>query len=216
MILMDENLDGRISRGEFARWYDDSQELHERVEQDWSAADKNKDGLLSQDEYLASEIAKHAEESKNKKAALREYVRMNRKNATAISKQDFLWYTSNDDFGSADLDHDFSLSWDEYRNAPFHFHDYDNPRGKQLLREFRATDLNGNGEVSLEEFNAELRRARQKDMAMEEGEDDFVEDEEPNTENLEEDESTIEALDEPVPKPVDENLKEPPWNGKPL
>merc|ERR1711912_211955 len=107
---------------------------------------------------------------------------MDRGGKNLVTKADFYWYVSSDDFGSADRNSDGFLSLEEYMQAPFHFHDYDEPTPKQIKKEFDEADLNKDGKMSIEEFNTQMKLAREEDRKREE-EDDSDDDRERNREH---------------------------------
>lgn len=210
VLHIDSNLDGHISQREFHRWFKDTKRLHDRVQKDWQNADENKDGFMTEAEYLASPMARHAKRNGGRKAPAREFSRMDSKNATKITKEEFLWYTSPDDFGSADRDHDKFLTFEEYKTAPFHFHDYENPSQRSLKREFTRGDMNKDNKMSLEEFNAQLRKARQEDL-MEAGPDE-EDDEGPEDDEMDGADQEDDWVDDDFPE-TEEELDE---NGSPI
>jgi len=163
MVHMDENLDGNITKREFRSWFEDNLDLALRVGKDWRQGDTNKDGFLTLDEYLKSPMGKHARRKAGKKAAEAEYKRMDVRDSGKVSKDEFTWYVSADDFGSADRNKDGFLTLEEYKKAPFHFHDYDEPSAKTIEREFTESDIDKDGKISITEFNTNLRKAREED-----------------------------------------------------
>jgi len=171
-IHMDENQDGFITANEFHRWFKDAKELKDRIDKDWNKADTNKDGFMTKEEYMASPMSRYARKRMGKKAPDEEFTRMDRSKAGKVSKADFEWYVSPDDFGSADRNGDNMLSEEEFKTAPFHYHDYDAPSEKQLNGEFKSSDHNKDGKISLEEYNNEMRKAQKEDNEMDDEEDD--------------------------------------------
>jgi len=162
-IHMDDDLDGYVSRKEFHRWLKDIHSLKKRVDRDWDRADINEDGSMTLREYMASPMGRYARRKAGKKAAEAEFKRMDRSGKSLVTKEDFFWYVSSDDFGSADRNKDGFITLEEYMKAPFHFHDYDEPTPKQIKKEFEESDLNKDGKMSLEEFNTQLKLAREED-----------------------------------------------------
>lgn len=179
-IHMDDNLDGQVSRKEFHRWLKDIHGLKKRVDRDWDRADINEDGSMTLREYMASPMGRYARRKAGKKGAEAEFKRMDRGGKNLVTKADFYWYVSSDDFGSADRNSDGFLSLEEYMQAPFHFHDYDEPTPKQIKKEFDESDLNKDGKMSLEEFNTQLKLAREEDRKRDEEDDRDDDDDDKN------------------------------------
>merc|ERR1711981_571122 len=124
---IDVNNDNKVSKNEYMRWFQDSKHLRDRVVKDWNDADKNKDGFLTKEEYTSSPMAKYAKKKMGKAAPMAEFNRMDRSKQGKVSRDDFEWYVSPDDFGSGDRNNDGFLSLEEFKIAPFHFHDYEGP-----------------------------------------------------------------------------------------
>jgi len=163
-LHMDDNLVGKITKREFKDWFKDNDGLKKRVAKDWDKADINEDGFVTLREYFAAPMGRHAKRRAGKKAAEAEFKRMDRSGQGKITKEDFLWYVSSDDFGSADRNGDGFLTLDEYIKAPFHFHDYEEPTVKIVTKEFHEADTNKDGKLSVPEFNEQMKQARAEDQ----------------------------------------------------
>jgi len=112
-----------------------------------------------------------------------EFEQMDRDGDGSVSKEEYMLYTSVDDFRAADRDGDSILTWEEYKAAPKHWRDYDSDRGEQeVRREFNRIDMNRDSQLTREEFEDHQRKLRDweylEDAQQEPSDEDVISPEE--------------------------------------
>jgi len=168
LIHADTNNDNLLSKREYEDWFVDHMEISRLAQKDWKSSDADKDGKLTLEEYLKSSMAK----GQGVEEATRLYKSMDRNNDGNVTKPEYEWFTSPNDFAGADRDGDGSLTEEEFLTAPMHFHQQSAFEKRYLTKEFRQADADHDGKVTLEEYNKSIAAAPTHEAESDDADDD--------------------------------------------
>jgi len=149
----DDDFNLSISPSEFVEYAHNTLASAENIEHNWRYADKDKNGVLTRDEYqsaLGGDDEDGAEE----------FMQIGR-GKDVITEDDFIRYHSPDDFGASDLNGDGVLDLKEWRIATFHgpTSHIDEAGLGSLDEDFKDYDVDKDGLLSSDEFNSHHHEA---------------------------------------------------------
>jgi Ca2+-binding EF-hand superfamily protein len=191
-VLADADSDGIITKAEYATFLADLVMTERHREQSWKQSDVDHDSKWTFEEYASSDLAKHSAKSRVFKGCpanynaepdeqtcrrvkrtedevhKAEFKHMDRDGDGSVSKEEYMLYTSIDEFQAADRDGDNVLTLTEYKAAPKHWRDYDSDRvDHEIEREFNRIDINHDAHITREEYENHQRNLRNWDYLEE-------------------------------------------------